>query len=368
MREDIDSNASITLSWEQYQDTINIATGRFSPLKGFLDQNDLRKVVADKTLEDGIVWPLPITLDVSEETTQNLSPGNKAALRSPEGDVIGAIDVSNIYKPNKEQLANSIFGTADRSHPGVANFLDKAPFFVSGPIYLFSEHRYNGRDLLPAESRVLFRKRGWDTVVGFQTRNAPHRGHEYLQRCALEQADGLLVQPKFGTKKANDYRDEVILDAYDLLFEHYYRSDRVALSVFPSKMNYAGPREAVFDAIVRKNQGCTHFVVGRDHAGVGDYYGEFEAQQIFEELSDIGIEIIAYDYSFYCERCDGMTSRKICPHDDEQRVYPSGTKIRKTLRNGQSPSDKMMRPEVAAYIVEQEDPFVTAGDPMEAET
>jgi sulfate adenylyltransferase len=264
-----------------------------------------------------------------------------------------------VYKHNKHETVEHVFGTTDRSHPGVENYLEQGTFFVAGPVTLFGQARYNEHDLLPAESRVLFRHREMDTVVGFQTRNAPHRAHEYIQRSALEQVDGLLIQPKLGEKKVDDYRDEVIIGAYEVLLDNYYRTDRVALSVFPNQMNYAGPREAVFDALVRKNQGCTHFVVGRDHAGVSDYYGEFDAQRIFDDLPDIGIEIVRYDYSFYCELCDGMTSRKICPHDDDRRIHPSGTRIRQELHEGRHPSEKMMRPEVADYIMTQDRPFVT---------
>jgi len=359
VRDQVQSTSDVRLTPDQFQDLINLATGRFSPLKGFMTQNDLLKAVHDMTLEDGTVWPLPITLDTKDETAKKLSPGGKAGLRSPSGKLVGAVEIEGIYKQNKEEATEHIFGTSDPSHPGVDNYLGQHDFFVSGPIFLFGEHRHNDHDLSPAESRVLFQHQGWDTVVGFQTRNAPHRAHEYIQRSALEQVDGLFVQPKLGDKKVGDYRDDVILGAYEALVENYYRQNRVALSVFPSKMRYAGPREAVYDAIVRKNQGCTHFVIGRDHAGVSDYYGEFDAQRIFNEISGIGIEILRYDYSFYCARCDGMTSRKICPHDDNHREYPSGTKIRRKIRGGDAPSEKVMRPEVAKYIMSNSEPFVT---------
>lgn len=358
-REEVKGGPTVDLTWSQFQDSINVATGRFSPLDGFLSRNDFLKVVHDMTLEDGTIWPLPITLDVPQETVADLTPSEKAGLRSPDGDLIGAIEIEEVYKHNPEETVEHLFGTDDTSHPGVANFLDREPFFLGGPIYLFDEHRYNDHDLLPAESRVLFKHRGWDTVVGFQTRNAPHRAHEYIQKSALEQTDGLLVQPKLGDKKVDDYIDDAITGAYDALVDGYYPDDRITLSVFPSKMRYAGPREAVFDALVRKNQGCTHFVVGRDHAGVADYYGEFDAQQIFDKIGDIGIETVFYNYSFYCERCDGMTSMKICPHGDDHRVYPSGSKIRKLIREDERPSEKMMRPEVADYLMNRDNPFVT---------
>jgi len=360
LRGETASGPAIDLSVSQYQDLVNIATGRFSPIDGFLTQNDLLKIVQDMTLEDGTVWPLPIALDVSAAVADELRPGTHTRLRSPSGDVLGTIEVEEVFKHDRTDAVEHVFGTADESHPGVSRYLSQEEFLVGGPVYLFEEQRYNDRDLLPRESRVLFEHRGWDTVVGFQTRNAPHRAHEYIQKSALEPVDGLLIQPKLGDKKRGDYRDKTILGAYEALMEHYYRDEIVALSVFPSKMSYAGPREAVFDALVRKNQGCSHFVIGRDHAGVGDYYGEFDAQQIFTRIADIGIEPVFYDYSFYCGECDGMASEKICPHDQSAQVHPSGSKLRSLIQEGDRPSEKMMRPEVSSYLMDTDQPFVTA--------
>lgn len=362
IREAVSEGPTITLERSQFQDAINLGTGRFSPLDGFLVQNDFLKVVHDMTLEDGTIWPLPITLDVDAETVDELSPSEKAGLQSPDGELVGAIEIEEIYKHNAKETIEHVFGMTSGSHPGVKNYLEQDSFFVGGPIYLFKDYRYNERDLLPAESRVLFNQRGWERVVGFQTRNVPHRAHEYIQKTALEQTDGLLVQPKLGDKKVDDYRNDVIIGAYDVLFDNYYRADRITLSVFPSQMHYAGPREAVFDALVRKNQGCTHFVVGRDHAGVDDYYDEFESQLIFEEVGDIGIETVFYDHSFYCETCDGMASTKICPHDDDKRVFPSGSKIRGLIRDGERPTEKMIRPEVVEYLMNRDDLFVTENE------
>lgn len=348
----------ISLDASQLNDAINIATGRFSPLTGFLCRNDFLKVVHDMTLEDGTAWSLPIVLDVCQKTSEELSPGERVKLVGPEGNVVGAIDVEDVYKYNKRQTAEAIYGTNDDDHPGVASHLNKGDYLVGGDIFLFKEMRYNDHDLRPVESRVLFRKLGWETVVGFQTRNAPHRAHEYIQKTALENVDGLLVQPKLGDKKVGDYRDEVILGAYERLIDNYYPPESVTLSVFPSKMRYAGPREAVFDAIVRKNQGCTHFVIGHDHAGVGDYYGAFESQEVFEQIGDVGIEPLYFTKAFYCEDCDGMVSEKTCPHDEDARVLPRGSKIRRLVREGHFPSEKIMRPEVTEYVVNESDPFV----------
>lgn len=360
LRRDVEDGPHIRLDGSRYQEIINIATGRFSPITGFLARNDFLKVVHDLTLEDGTVWPLPVILDVDAETATELSPSENAGLLDSDGELIGVIDITEIYKYNKGETAKNVFGTTDREHPGVANLYDRDDFLVGGPIKLFEEHRYNDHDLLPKESRVLFDHWDWETVVGFQTRNAPHRAHEYIQKSALEHTDGLLVQPKLGDKKEGDYQDDVILGAYEQLMEHYYTDRSVALSVFPSQMRYAGPREAVFDAIVRKNQGCTHFVIGHDHAGVGDYYDGLDAHRIFDEISDIGIRPLFYSYVFFCTHCDNMTSEKLCPHSEEKHIYPRGSKIRRLIRKGDDEglSKKIIRPEVKEYIMTNDTPFV----------
>lgn len=364
LRADVRDGPAITLSKSSYQDFINVSNGRFSPLEGFMTQNDLLKTVHDRTLEDGTVWTLPIVLDVDAELASELQPGTRAGLLDPSGSLVGAIEIEDLYKYDTSEVVIGVFGTSDDDHPGVRTFEDMGQFFVGGPVFSFSRNRFSEVDLLPRETRVLFDRREWETVVGFQTRNAPHRAHEYIQKSGLELVDGLLIQPKMGEKKAGDYRDEVILDAYQQLIEHYYPDDRVALSVFPSTMNYAGPREAIFDAIVRKNQGCSHFIVGRDHAGVEDYYDGFDSQRIFEEIADIEVQPLFYDFAFYCERCDGMSSRKICPHDEAVQVHPSGSDIRSLIQNGSEPSEKLMRPEVTECIMQHDRPFVDhpAGD------
>jgi len=358
LKSSISSDLTVQLDSDTYQDLINIANGRFSPLSGFMNQKDFLKVVNDMTLEDGTIWPLPIVLDVDSKLASTLSPSDRIGLKNPSGNLIAALDVNDIYRYDSEQAAEALFGTSEKNHPGVERFYDREPFFIGGPVSMFEQKRYNGIDLLPKETRVLFEHNDWQTVVGFQTRNAPHRAHEYIQKSALEHVDGLFIQPKLGDKKVGDYRDRVIITAYRSLLENYYPDDQTALSVFPSKMNYAGPREAIFDAIVRKNQGCSHFIVGRDHAGVGDYYDGYASQRIFETIGNIGITPLFYNYSFFCKACDGMASEKVCPHREEEQIHPSGTRIREIIQSGSLPSEKMMRPEVAEEIMKSDQAFV----------
>jgi sulfate adenylyltransferase len=316
-----------------------------------MDQNDFYKVVHDMTLETGVGWTLPIILDITGSAAQQLEPNERLGLETPAGEPVGYLVVDDIYRYNVDETAAALFGTTDRDHPGVQQLVARDPFLVGGDIYVFNDVSapVGKKCLTPSETRVLFDHLNWETVVGFQTRNAPHRGHEYIQKSALERVDGIFIHPKLGKKKIGDYTDEAILAGYDALVEEYYPEETVVTSPFPSRMLYAGPREAVFDAIVRKNHGCTHFIIGRDHAGVGDYYDDFAAQRLFSDLPGLDIDPMFFYYAFYCERCGEMASEKTCPHEDA-RVEPSGTLIRDTLRNGDIPSAKLMRSEVAKRI------------------
>jgi len=359
LRDEAKEMESIRLDSGLIKDLQNIADGRYSPLTGFMDRNNFLKVLEDKTLEDGTVWTVPIILDIPEEQADALEPGQQVALENEEGDLMAVLTVDETFGFDKKHAARHLYGTDDMDHPGVAMYMEKDDHAVAGDIQMvdagFDEfEQYN---LRPADTRVLFKEKGWDTVVGFQTRNAPHRGHEYLQKSALEHVDAILIHPKIGAKKTGDYRDDVILTAYRSLLQNYYR-DQAAMSIFTAKMRYMGPREAVFDAIVRKNHGCTHFIVGRDHAGVGDYYDEFAAQEIFSEFGSLGIEPMFYDYAFFCRKCEDTVSETICPHDNDQHVTPSGTKIRNMLANGENPPKEMMRPEVAETIKQFDQPLV----------
>jgi sulfate adenylyltransferase len=350
----------IPLEEEQVKDLQNIADGAYSPLTGFLCRHDFLKVANDMTLEDGTVWTLPIILPVTQVVAESLKEGTSIALSDTSGRLLAVMELAEIYDYGQAAAAEKLYGTDDPAHPGVEAFLEGGKVHLGGDITMLQRGFtvFSNYQLAPIETRVLFEQKGWQRIVGFQTRNPPHRGHEYLQKSALEGADGLLIHPKIGRKKAGDFRDDVILKSYEVLIEDYFPKDRVVMSILPAVMRYMGPREAVFDAIVRKNYGCTHFIVGRDHAGVGDFYDSFAAHKIFSQIDGIGIEPLFFDFAFYCTRCGGMVSGKTCPHSKAERINPSGTKIRSLLEAGEPPPAEMMRPEVARTILKYNDPFV----------
>lgn len=360
LREKAENLPSMEIGASTAKDLQNIADGTYSPLTGFLGRNNFLKVVRDHALEDGTVWTIPILLDVEKEVAEELSERDEIALTSRDGEPLAVMTLTSIFSPDKRDAAKGLFGTAETEHPGVKNFLDRGEYFLGGPINLIRDPftQFSNYYLKPVETRVLFKEKDWEKVVGFQTRNVPHRGHEHLQKSALEVVDGILIHPKIGKKKSGDWEDEVILESYDALIKEYYLKDHAALSIFPANMRYMGPREAIFDAIVRKNFGCTHFIVGRDHAGVGDYYGDFDAHYIFDELSDIGIEPLKFGYAYYCRKCGGMVTDKTCPHSMDKRVAPSGTKIREMINSGNRPPEEMMRAEVSDMILKADKPFV----------
>jgi len=360
LRESFTDHTTVTLDQNLLFDFQNLARGVYSPLDGFMGRNDFLKVVNDVTLERGVPWPIPVVLDIETELADETEPGERLGLRAPDGTPVGVVDVDSVYRYSQAETCERLFGTTDSDHPGVRAMEKKAPFLVGGSIKAFADAlaREGRHDLSPRETRVLFGQRGWETVVGFQTRNVPHRAHEYLQKSALEHVDGLFIQPKIGTKKPGDYTDAAILAGYETLLEEYYPAELVTLAMFKSRMMYAGPREALFDALVRKNYGCTHFIVGRDHAGVADYYDDFEAQRLFDAIGDIGIEPLYYHYAFYCSACDGIVSEKVCPHDSSSHVEPSGTALRHTLSGGERPPPELMRPEVAETVLNIDEVFV----------
>jgi len=349
----------VDVSFEQALEIENICRGVFSPLEGFLTRNDYLSVLKSKRLSNDIPWTIPIVLDVSRESLNDVKEGDDIALRHNH-ILIAIMNIEEVFEWDKKEYAMDIYGTNDPQHPGVNKIYNMKELLIGGKLELINgvPTKFEKYTLWPIETRILFRERNWKTIVGFQTRNAPHLGHEYVQKAALTFVDGLFVNPLVGWKKKGDYKDDVILVAYDTLIKYYYPKNVVVLAVLRTSMRYAGPREAVHHAIMRKNFGCTHFIVGRDHAGVGNYYGPYDAWKIFQEFPDLGITPLFIREAFYCKKCGGMVNEKICPHDEQFRIHISGTKIRKMLLKGEKPPEYMMRPEVAEAILSFENPFV----------
>ncbi|MHA1412728.1 MAG: sulfate adenylyltransferase [Promethearchaeota archaeon] len=338
----------------------NIAFGVFSPLEGFMDEINFHYVLKEMRLENDIAWPIPIVLDASEKEILNISPGDNIILVNNSEKPIALMNISDIYDYDKKEFAKDVYGTLDRNHPGVESVFQLKEKLIGGEIFLINEPqpKFPELDLKPIETRVLFKEKKWDRVVAFQTRNPPHLGHEYVQKAGLTYVDGLFINPVIGKKKKGDFLDEVIIEAYKTLIKEYYPKDRVVLSTFETEMRYAGPKEAIFHAIARKNFGCDHIIIGRDHAGVGDYYGPYDAHKIFDEFPDLGIEPIKFRSFSRCKKCNAIVNDKICPHPPEMHEFFAGKAIRAALKEGKPPGPDVMRPEVAEVILKYKNPFV----------
>ena len=354
-----DELVSLVIDPDLVSDLENIATGVYSPLTGFLNRADFRSVLDQMRLSNDLPWTIPIVIDVDRELAGQIKAGQQVLLKTEEMKPVGLLTVEDKYEYDREEFSQKVYGTTDPRHPGVGRVLAMKEVLLGGPVELLELEPtpYDRYRLSPKETRVLFREKGWKTVVGFQTRNTPHLGHEYVQKAALTFTDGLFINPVIGRKKKGDFRDEVILASYEELIRHYYLRERAVMAILKMEMRYAGPREAIHHAIIRKNFGCTHIIIGRDHAGVANYYHPYAAQEIFEEFPDLGIVPLFFKSFFFCKKCGSIENEKTCPHDSSSHIQFSGTKIRDLLVKGEIPPPELMRPEVARIILSFDNPF-----------
>jgi len=337
----------------------NIVHGVFSPLEGFATEGDFHSVLRHMRLQDGLAWTIPTFLSIPREGAgAHIAQGQDLALRFG-GKPLAVLHTEEVFSFDRKEYCERVFGTADKAHPGVARILESSGRAASGKLSFVQEmpNPYAADTRMPAETRTHFKEKGFETVTAFQTRNAPHIGHEYLQKTALAFTDSVFINPIIGRKKAGDFTDEVILDSYKALIKNYYPAESVVFGILRYEMQYAGPKEAIMHAIMRKNFGCTHIVIGRDHAGVGNYYAPYAAQEIFGSFPDLGITPLFFKEFYYCKKCAGIANEKICPHDASQRLNFSGTKLRELFESGQRPPVEFMRPEVSDAILARKEPF-----------
>ena len=352
---------SVDISPDLANDVENIADGIFSPLEGFLNQQDFESVVSKGRLANGVAWTMPTVLDVDDDTGKKMKEAGNVLLKNPEGTGIAILHVEDVYSYDKQATVNGVYGTNDESHPGVAKTNSMNDFLVGGKIdYIQRQNETEIRKhrMTPSQTRELFEKAGWKTIVAFQTRNPPHVAHEMLQKNAITTRDGVFVNPLIGKKKSGDFKDEIIVKAYETMIENYYPQAKCQLATLHTEMKYAGPKEAIHHAIMRQNYGCTHIIIGRDHAGVGKFYDPFAAHKIFDDYPELEIEPIFFPAFFYCKKCLTFTNPNVCPHDADDREQISGTKLREMIQNGEAPSEFILRPEVAKVIIDFDKPFV----------
>lgn len=354
--EKANSLKKISVDRETLTDLENIAEGVFSPLEGFMIRKDFEMVVNQMRLANGLPWTIPIMLAVNKAEADGLPLDSEVALIDPSGEVAAILTLEDKYTYNKEEVAQRVFKTTEEKHPGVKKIYSQGEVLLGGQIDLVKKQPdpYAKYNRSPQQTRALFQEKGWNTIVAFQTRNPVHRAHEYIQKCALEVVDGLMLHPLVGETKSDDIPTDIRMKCYEIIVEKYYHPDRTILSVMPVNMRYAGPREAIFHAMMRKNYGCTHFIVGRDHAGVGNYYGTYDAHYIFREFDPAELEITPFffEHAFYCKKCQGMASSKTCPHDSSNHFVLSGTKVREMLYRGEIPPDEFTRREIAELLIE----------------
>jgi sulfate adenylyltransferase len=349
--DNVESLEQIPVTSRELSDLDMLASGALSPLEGFMGRDDYERVLEDMRLAKGLPWALPVCLAVDHEPQ-----GDEVTLTDEAGTPYATLEVDEVFEYDKEREARNAFRTTNDAHPGVARLYAQKPLYLAGKVTVFRRFApaFPELGLDPADTRTAFAERGWKRVVGFQTRNPIHRAHEYLTKGALETVDGLLIHPLVGDTKSDDVPAKTRVECYRILLENYYPQDRVVLSAFPAAMRYAGPREAIWHAICRKNYGCSHFIVGRDHAGVGDYYGTYDAQLIFDEFEphELDIEPMFFEHAFWCRKCGQMATPKTCPHGDDDHVFLSGTKVRELLANGELPPVEFSRPEVAEVLID----------------
>ena len=352
---------SVSVSTDLANDVENIADGIFSPLEGFLTKQDFDSVIEKGRLSNGVAWTIPTVLDFDEEPCKKMKESGDVLLKDPNGVGIAILHVEDTFSFDKQKTANGVYGTNDDSHPGVAKTNSMHDFLVGGKIDFVQrpdDTEIRKHRMTPKETRESFEKAGWKKIVAFQTRNPPHVAHEMIQKTSITTRDGVFVNPLIGKKKTGDFKDEIIVKAYETMISNYYPENRCQLATLHTEMKYAGPKEAIHHAIMRQNYGCTNIIIGRDHAGVGNFYDPFAAHKIFDDYPELEIQPIFFPAFFYCKKCLTFTNPKVCPHDADAREQISGTKLRELIQNGQSPSEYILRPEVAKVIIDFEKPFV----------